>query len=341
VYKVHFMQLAPQRAKIVTKKAHYLRDLAFMMVMLPSAAVGNTPNNQAKGYWRIKNLNSSLTSESTLFDPQNTETLKFHPLLGLTISIDQGSDIGIPCRENGEIPRDKKTLYRLSLAGKNDFAFKELENALKTCQMGDLRNTSSKFLENLTESSITCSSAPHAERNNIKINDIIELHSVTLLSARYALGSTKNLYLCLEKIPPVVESPKIVSHSLRLKKSIPSPLVTERKMAQNIPEFCPSPSFIGLHPDESPLGVWLGKTRIVYSEAVEAALSTCGIPMGANPQKSIRLMKHYEVLCGHDLKPPEQKNAEIEWIAIAQERFIITSAGGYFYCLEPRASLSH
>ena len=333
-------------AVLDTRRPTILSVLGFFMVLSTtsySRAESQKPGSPDpfEGSWRIKKVQASLAFDSTLNDSEKPDDSRQHPLEEQMVSIDDERWPGIRCRVGQKIPPSKKTLYLLSLGDKKDYAFRELERAMKTCQIGELRNTSSRYLENLTEISISCSFSGGSQRSDPSSRELTELQSMTLLSQKYALTKSKNNYLCLEKIPPLVEKPLVMTQPLRVKKTRTSPLEGPKIARKSLPNFCPVAFFTEPHPDESPLGLWLGKSRIIFTEAVEAALSTCEIPMGGKPQRAIRLMKHFEVLCGNELKRPTAESGFIEWLTVRDSRSVIVSAGGQFYCLEAKISVAH
>jgi hypothetical protein len=231
-------------------------------------------------------------------------------------------------------------LSQMSQANKNDYTYQELAQALKTCEVSEFRSPSKRYFDDMVEAPIRCQSKEPT------FGPLLSLGHVTRLSTNFALGHLNGFYICLEKIPGLVAKPKDIDlyRFVRAQASSPlspDPKVDDQSKAHLTPTLCDGASFVERHADESILGKYLAKTNLTYTEAVEAAFGTCGIPMGESPLRTLRLMRHFEVLCGANLNTPPTDGLHTQWISITQKNQMLVGTSNRFFCLSKTKALSH
>ncbi len=321
-------------------------------VQTPKAPLQDDDQNQSfNGLWRVKLIRASLVN--------NIDTLNMSPPTVLNrsinslVSVGETSSYGLRCHIQQVTPDDQGILRRLSKGDKNDFAYQELRQALKTCEQNDFKSVSEKFINSLKEVKVTCEPSPsHPDGGR----GLKSLTHITMLSKKYALGHLNNDYICLERLPPLSSEPvKLASYKnlvgqenspLSPKKIDPPSDKTSKMTSKNSTLTpwsltCPEPSFIEKHADESILASYLNRSSLNAIDAVEAAFKTCKITLSNSPLKKIRLMRHFEVLCGDQLLTPPQDDKHLQWFSVTPQNQVLVATADQFYCFSKSKHLAH
>jgi hypothetical protein len=330
-------------------------------VQTPTASPWDDDQNPGfKGLWRVKLIRASLVN--------NLDTLNMSPPTVLNRSVDsivsvgEDSSLGLKCQIQRVTPDDQGILRRLSKGDKQDFARQELLQALKTCEQNDFKSVSEKFIKSLKEVKVACDQNPTPPGGDRGLNS---LTYITMLSKKYALGHLNNEYICLERLPSLSPEPsELTSHKILvgqeksplgsqnepmtpIKSPIKSPIDSEAKKPTKYSTLnpntllCPEPRFIEKHPDDSILTSYLNKSSLYGIDAVEAAFKTCKITLSNSPLKKIRLMRHFEVLCGDQLQIPPQDDKHLQWFSITPQNQLLVATAGQFFCFSKTKNLAH